>query len=89
MHITLHQLAIFTEVLKSGSTTQTSVVLSLSQSAVSAALADLEGQLDVKVFDRVCKRLVINKHGRLLYPKALAMLEQVGEIKQLFCQIAS
>ncbi|BBI91649.1 putative DNA-binding transcriptional regulator [Serratia symbiotica str. Tucson] len=89
MHITLRQLAVFTEVLKSGSTTQASVVLSLSQSAVSAALADLEGQLGVKVFDRVGKRLVINEHGRLLYPKALAMLEQVGEIEQLFCHGAA
>lgn len=84
MHITLRQLEVFTEVLKSGSTTQASAVLALSQSAVSAALADLEGQLKVLLFDRVGKRLVINEHGRLLYPKALALLEQVGEIEQLF-----
>ncbi|CAI2467903.1 MULTISPECIES: DNA-binding transcriptional regulator YeiE [Serratia] len=84
MHITLRQLEVFTEVLKSGSTTQASVVLALSQSAVSAALADLEGQLGVQLFDRVGKRLVINEHGRLLYPKALALLEQAGEIEQLF-----
>lgn len=86
MHITLRQLEVFTEVLKSGSTTQASVVLSLSQSAVSAALADLEGQLGVQLFDRVGKRLVINEHGRLLYPKALALLEQAGEIERLFNQ---
>jgi len=84
MHITLRQLEVFTEVLKSGSTTQASVVLSLSQSAVSAALADIEGQLGVQLFDRVGKRLVINEHGRLLYPKALALLEQAGEIEKLF-----
>ncbi|MNH15650.1 HTH-type transcriptional regulator CysL [compost metagenome] len=60
------------------------MVLALSQSAVSAALADLEGQLKVLLFDRVGKRLVINEHGRLLYPKALALLEQAGEIEQLF-----
>jgi DNA-binding transcriptional LysR family regulator len=86
MHITLRQLEVFTEVLKSGSTTQASVVLALSQSAVSAALADLEGQLGVLLFDRVGKRLVINEHGRLLYPKALALLEQTSEIEQLFRQ---
>ncbi|PBI79903.1 MULTISPECIES: DNA-binding transcriptional regulator YeiE [Rahnella] len=84
MHITLRQLEVFAEVLKSGSTTQASVVLSLSQSAVSAALADIEGQLGVQLFDRVGKRLVINEHGRLLYPKALALLEQAGEIERLF-----
>ncbi|TPG63475.1 DNA-binding transcriptional regulator YeiE [Ewingella americana] len=84
MHITLRQLEVFAEVLKSGSTTQASIVLSLSQSAVSAALADVEGQLGVQLFDRVGKRLVINEHGRLLYPKALALLEQAGEIERLF-----
>lgn len=84
MHITLRQLEVFTEVLKSGSTTQASVMLSLSQSAVSAALTDLEGQLGVQLFDRVGKRLVVNEHGRLLYPRALALLEQTVEIEQLF-----
>ncbi|HAT7998930.1 DNA-binding transcriptional regulator YeiE [Citrobacter braakii] len=84
MHITLRQLEVFAEVLKSGSTTQASVMLALSQSAVSAALTDLEGQLGVQLFDRVGKRLVVNEHGRLLYPRALALLEQTTEIEQLF-----
>ncbi|MDE9456467.1 DNA-binding transcriptional regulator YeiE [Xenorhabdus bovienii] len=84
MRITLRQLEIFAEVLKSGSTTQASQHLALSQSAVSASLTDLEGQLGVKLFDRVGKRLVTNEHGRLLYPKALALLEQAGEVEQLF-----
>lgn len=70
--------------LKSGSTTQAAQQLSLSQSAVSAALADLEGQLNVQLFDRVGKRLVVNEHGRLLYPRAMALLDQAGEIEQLF-----
>ena len=84
MHITLRQLEVVAEVLKSGSTTQASVMLALSQSAVSAALTDLEGQLGVQLFDRVGKRLVVNEHGRLLYPRALALLEQTTEIEQLF-----
>ncbi|HAI50115.1 MAG TPA: LysR family transcriptional regulator, partial [Enterobacteriaceae bacterium] len=84
MHITLRQLEVFAEVLKSGSTTQASQKLALSQSAVSAALTDLEGQLGVQFFDRVGKRLVVNEHGRLLYPRVVALLEQAGEIEQLF-----
>ncbi|PSN07704.1 DNA-binding transcriptional regulator YeiE [Siccibacter turicensis] len=84
MHITLRQLDVFAEVLKSGSTTQASQMLALSQSAVSAALADLEGQLGVQLFDRVGKRLVVNEHGRLLYPRVVALLEQAAEIEQLF-----
>lgn len=84
MHITLRQIEVFTEVLKSGSTTQASQQLALSQSAVSAALADLEGQLGVQLFDRVGKRLVVNEHGRLLYPRAVGLLEQACDIEQLF-----
>lgn len=84
MHITLRQIEVFTEVLKSGSTTQASQQLALSQSAVSAALADLEGQLGVQLFDRVGKRLVLNEHGRLLYPRAVGLLEQAADIEQLF-----
>ena len=84
MRITLRQLEVFTEVLKSGSTTQASLSLALSQSAVSASLTDLEGQLGVQLFDRVGKRLMTNEHGRLLYPKALALLDQGYEVEQLF-----
>ena len=84
MHITLRQIEVFTEVLKSGSTTCASQQLALSQSAVSAALADLEGQLGVQLFDRVGKRLVLNEHGRLLYPRAVGLLEQAADIEQLF-----
>ncbi|AUX94069.1 DNA-binding transcriptional regulator YeiE [Mixta gaviniae] len=84
MHITLRQIEVFTEVLKSGSTTQASQQLALSQSAVSAALADLEAQLGVQLFDRVGKRLVLNEHGRLLYPRAVGLLEQAADIEQLF-----
>lgn len=84
MHITLRQLEVFVEVLKSGSTTQASQRLALSQSAVSAALSDLEGQLGIQLFDRIGKRLLVNEHGRLLYPRALALLEQAREIEQLF-----
>jgi len=38
----------------------------------------------VQLFDRVGKRLVVNELGRLLYPRALALLEQATEIEQLF-----
>lgn len=84
MHITLRQLEVFTEVLKSGSTTQASVSLALSQSAVSAALSELERQLNVSLFARVGKRLVINEYGRLLSPHALILLEKAQEIERLF-----
>ena len=84
MHITLRQLEVFAEVLKSGSTTQASQMLALSQSGVRGGLRDVDGQLGVQLFDRVGNRLVVNEHGRLLYPLALALLERALEIEQLF-----
>ncbi|MFO6285253.1 LysR family transcriptional regulator, partial [Pseudomonas aeruginosa] len=56
----------------------------LDKSEVTAALTGKEGQLGVQLFDRVGKRLVVNEHGRLLYPRALALLERALEIEQLF-----
>ncbi|MNC23718.1 HTH-type transcriptional regulator CysL [compost metagenome] len=64
-------------------------MLALSQSAVSAALSDLEGQLGVQLFDRVGKRLVVNEHGRLLYPRVVGLLEQAIEVEQLFSTIGN
>ncbi|CAA2929735.1 HTH-type transcriptional regulator GbpR [Arsenophonus endosymbiont of Bemisia tabaci Q2] len=66
MRITLRQLKVFIEILQCGSTTKAAQSLSLSQSAVSAALTDLESQLEVQLFDRVGKLLVTNEYGRLL-----------------------
>lgn len=86
MHITLRQLMVFSEIIKYSSTTRAAQTLALSQSAVSAALAELENQLSVKLFDRVGKRLYVNEYGRLLYPKAMALLEQAIEIEQLFAE---
>jgi DNA-binding transcriptional LysR family regulator len=58
--------------------------LALSQSAVSTALSELEKQLALKLFERVGKRLVVNAAGKLLYPKAVALLNQVDELGHLF-----
>ncbi|WP_411899856.1 LysR family transcriptional regulator, partial [Salmonella enterica] len=86
MHITPRQLEVFAAVLKICSTTHSSVMRSLSHSAFSAALPDLEGQLCVQLFDRVGNRLVVNYHGRLLYPLALALPEQALLLDPLLLQ---
>jgi DNA-binding transcriptional LysR family regulator len=84
MRLTLRQLDVMVAIARSGSTTEAGRQLSLSQSAVSAALAELESQLGAKVFDRVGKRVVLNDCGRLLLPRALGVLDQMREIEHLF-----
>ena len=84
MRLTLRQLDVMVAIARTGSTTEAGKQLSLSQSAVSAALGELESQFDTKVFDRVGKRVVLNDCGRLLLPRALAVLDQMREIEHLF-----
>ena len=71
-------------IAKSESTTRAGQILSLSQSAVSASLHELEQQLNVQLFERIGKRLMLNENARLLFPRALAMLEQAQELETLF-----
>lgn len=84
MKLSLRQLQIFCAVAQHGSTTSAAVALSLSQSATSAALNELEHALDTRLFDRVGKRLVLNDNGRSLLPQARRMLESAQQIETSF-----
>lgn len=61
MRLTLRQLQIFNAVAQTGTTTAAAELVALSQSATSAALKDLENALNVRLFDRVGKRLVLKE----------------------------
>lgn len=84
MRITLRQLQIFSAVAASGSTTAASVQLSLSQSATSAALIELEDLLNASLFDRVGKRLLINDNGRMLLEQSKQLLAMAKTIEGQF-----
>ena len=84
MQITLRQLQIFTAIALTGSTAAAANSIALSQSATSAALKELESLLNVQLFDRVGKRLVLNDNGRLLLPQARQMLDGAQTIEQQF-----
>lgn len=76
MHYTLRQLEVFLAVAHYENVTRAAASLAMSQSACSGALRDLEKQYNVQLFDRVGKRLQANELGRLLRPKAEALLER-------------
>lgn len=84
MRLSLRQLQIFLAVAQCGSTTAAATALALSQSATSAALNELESLLDIILFDRVGKRLVINDNGRVLLPQAREMLDAAATIEKQF-----
>lgn len=84
MRLTLRQLQIFIAIGQTGGTTTAAESLSLSQSAVSAALSELENLLDTQLFDRVGKRLVLNDNGRMLMPQARSLLDGAHSIESQF-----
>jgi DNA-binding transcriptional LysR family regulator len=76
MRYTLRQLEVFLAVARDESVSRAATALAMSQSAVSGSLADLEGQFDVQLFDRVGKRLRLSALGRSVRPGAEAALDQ-------------
>ena len=82
LRLTLRQLQIFAAVADTGSTSAAAAAVALSQSATSAALNDLERALDMALFDRVGKRLVLNDNGRELLPQARELLDRATAIER-------
>ena len=84
MRLTLRQLQIFSAIAELGTTTAAALSIPLSQSATSAALAELESLLGAPLFDRVGKRLVLNETGRALQLRARVALNAAMEIERDF-----
>ncbi len=81
MQITLRQLEIFTAIYQEGSITRAAHRIGLSQAATSQALAELENQLQRRLFDRNGRRIVGNAAGRELLPAAIQVLDRVRDIE--------
>jgi DNA-binding transcriptional LysR family regulator len=58
--------------------------LNLAQSSVSAQIKTLEEELDVKLFDRIGRRVLLTDAGRKLYAYARRMKEMTREIQSEF-----
>src|SRR3954454_17277292 len=84
LHTTLRQLEVFVATAQKGSVTQAAAAIGMKQSAASRARADFERQLATRLFDRIGKRVALNEDGRVLYPKAVEMVERAQEMEQLF-----
>lgn len=84
MHIrySLRQLDVFLAVAHYQNVTRAAESLSMSQSAASGALKELEQQFDMQLFDRMGKRLQLNELGKLIRPKAEALLEQARALEE-------
>ena len=83
MKYSLRQLEIFVAISRTESVSRAAEVLSLSQSAASTALSELERQFDLQLFDRVGKSLRINETGQQLLPRAVELIDRAKEIENL------
>jgi DNA-binding transcriptional LysR family regulator len=78
---TPRQLQAFTAVAAHGSVRRAAEALHLTQPALSMALAELERQLDVPLFDRERGRLHLSMRGRELLPLAQDVLERMQALQ--------
>lgn len=63
-----------------GSFTQAAAELSLTQSAVSRQIKDLEGQLGVLLFERIRQRVILSDAGQKFLPEVRRLLRQSEEL---------
>ncbi|SHM08269.1 LysR substrate-binding domain-containing protein [Vreelandella subglaciescola] len=77
--VTFRQLQVFVAVAREGTVVAAARYLSLSQSATSQALGELERQLGVGLFERPGRKLRLNDMGRHLLPRAERLLDGMAD----------
>ncbi|MGA9658798.1 MAG: LysR family transcriptional regulator [Asticcacaulis sp.] len=85
--MTLEQLRIFIAVAEREHLTRASQSLNLTQSAVSAAIANLEARYDTKLFDRIGRGIALTEAGRLFLPEARAVLARAHGAEQTLYEV--
>lgn len=83
LHFSLRELEVFVSVARLGTVTEAAQQLGMTQSAASQAVGNLEHALELSLFDRVGRRLVLSSAGQLLLGKAQALLEDAGHFADL------
>jgi len=81
MKYTLRQLEVFLATARAQTLSHAAQELAMSQSAASDALAGLEQQFDLRLFDRIGKRLQLNETGRGLLPAVEELLVRARELE--------
>jgi len=84
MRYSIRQLEVFLAVAATSNVSRAAQQMSLSQSAVSSALAELEKQFDIQLFDRIGKRLRLSSLGHAVRAEAEATLDQASNLQRAF-----
>jgi len=86
--MTLDQLRIFIAVAERRHVTRGAEALGISQSAASAAIANLESRYRTKLFDRVGRRIELTETGRLFLREARAVLDRAAMARSVLEDLA-
>jgi LysR family transcriptional regulator, nitrogen assimilation regulatory protein len=78
----LRRLSTFVAVAELGTVSRAALHLRISQSALSRHISDLEGELGVRLFDRVGRRLVLTAIAEELLGDCRSVLSQVGSLTE-------
>jgi DNA-binding transcriptional LysR family regulator len=81
-HLTIRQLEVLAAVGREGSVTAAAEALHLTQPAVSMQLRQLEGQLELTLFETVGRRLQITEPGKELVRLAVELLARLDDLEQ-------
>src|SRR5690606_24584218 len=84
MAFTLRQLQYFVAVAEQGSVSRAAQILSISQSAVTEAIKELEGDLGVELFERHPRGLNITHKGHQFLRHAKKILADVSDARRAF-----
>lgn len=76
----LRNLSFFVEVAERQNLTRAAEALHISQSALTRQVQALEAQIDLKLFDRLGKRMVLTAAGQDLLPRAAALLDHAHQL---------
>ena len=77
----------FLQVAATGSFSQAAEQLLLTQPAVSKRIAALESDLDVRLFERLGRRVLLTEAGRALLPKAQHIVREMRESRRLITDL--
>ena len=75
------KLKIFHTVAEAGSFTSATVILNISQSAISRQIQSLEEDLKVKLFERHARGLTLTQNGEYVYKTAHEVISKIKEIE--------
>jgi len=78
----IQDLRIFLAVVDFKSFSEAAEQVHLSQPAVSKRIANLESQLNTKLFDRISRKVFLTEAGELLLPKAREILNRLENARQ-------